>query len=90
MRGRRATRARRTGSAAATRSAISAKPGRGPRRSQAPAIPPAGGGEPGAQETSWDLVPVLFGTDREEQPDPKRLQYNAERGRRLELGAGAW
>ena len=42
--------------------------------------------EPGAEETSWDLVPVLFGTDREEQPAPKRLQYNAERGRRLELG----
>ncbi|MFA6140297.1 MAG: alpha/beta hydrolase, partial [Hyphomicrobium sp.] len=39
-----------------------------------------------AQDTSWDLVPVLFGTDRDEQPDPKRLQYNAERGRRLELG----
>ncbi len=35
---------------------------------------------------TWDLVPVLFGTDRQEQPDPKRLQYNAERGRRLELG----
>ena len=32
------------------------------------------------------MVPVFFGTDRQEQPDPKRLQYNAERGRRLELG----
>ena len=48
--------------------------------------PPAPPSEPGTQETSWDLVPVLFGTDRQVQPDPKRLQYNAERGRRLELG----
>ena len=45
------------------------------------AVPP-----PSGEETSWDLVPVLFGTDRQEQPDPKRLQYNAERARRLELG----
>jgi esterase/lipase superfamily enzyme len=48
--------------------------------------PPALPSEPETEETSWDLVPVLFGTDRAEQPDPKRLQYNAERGRRLELG----
>jgi esterase/lipase superfamily enzyme len=39
-----------------------------------------------AQETDWDVVPVFFGTDRQEKPDPKRLAFNAERGRRLELG----
>jgi esterase/lipase superfamily enzyme len=39
-----------------------------------------------AQESAWDVMPVFFGTDREEKPDPKRLAYSAERGRRLELG----
>jgi esterase/lipase superfamily enzyme len=52
---------------------------------------PAGGssGPPPAAamaEETWDVVPVFFGTDRAEQPDPTRLQFNAERGRRLELG----
>ena len=65
-------------------------PGARPRRSPAPAIAPAAWRlrprAKTAKETSWDLVPVFFGTDREEQPDPKRLQFNAERGRRLELG----
>jgi esterase/lipase superfamily enzyme len=39
-------------------------------------------------ETSkdWDVVPVFYGTDRQEQPDPKRVTYNSERGRRLDLG----
>lgn len=36
--------------------------------------------------SDWDVVPVFFGTDRAEQPDPKRLAYSSERGRRLELG----
>jgi len=39
-----------------------------------------------ATQPDWDLVPVFYGTDRSQQPDPKRLQYNWERGRRLELG----
>src|SRR5665647_1649046 len=39
-----------------------------------------------AEDTAWDVVPVYFGTDRQEQPNAKRLEYNAERGRRLELG----
>ena len=52
---------------------------------------PAGGAAPppaakSAEETAWDVVPVFFGTDRQEQADPKRLQFNSERGRRLELG----
>ena len=38
------------------------------------------------EDTAWNLVPVFFGTDRQEQADPKRLQFNSERGRRLELG----
>jgi esterase/lipase superfamily enzyme len=41
---------------------------------------------PGGSKDAWDVVPVFFGTDREEQPDPARLSFNAERGRRLELG----
>ncbi|MEO8420682.1 MAG: alpha/beta hydrolase [Hyphomicrobium sp.] len=53
-------------------------------RTEAP--PPSPVPPPSAEETTWDLVPVLFGTDRAEQPDPKRLQFNAERARRLELG----
>lgn len=39
-----------------------------------------------AEQTAWDVVPVFFGTDREEQPDAKRLHFNSERGRRLQLG----
>ncbi|CAN1722487.1 Alpha/beta hydrolase [Hyphomicrobium sp. 1Nfss2.1] len=34
----------------------------------------------------WQVVPVYYGTDREEQPDAKRVRYGSERGRRLELG----
>ena len=49
---------------------------------------PAGGAaaEQAAEKSDWDVVPVFYGTDRAEEPDPKRLKYNAERGRRLELG----
>jgi esterase/lipase superfamily enzyme len=39
-----------------------------------------------AAPLEWQAVVVFFGTDRQEQPDAKRLQYNSERGRRLELG----
>jgi len=35
---------------------------------------------------AWQVVPVFYGTDREQQAGGKRLQYNSERGRRLELG----
>lgn len=34
----------------------------------------------------FDVVPVFYGTDREVESDPKRLVYNSERGRRLDLG----
>ncbi len=54
-----------------------------PMARSAPMAPSA----PAESETSdWDVVPVFYGTDREEEPNPKRLTYNAERGRRLELG----
>jgi esterase/lipase superfamily enzyme len=34
----------------------------------------------------WDVVPVFYGTDRQQEPNPSRVTYNSERGRRLELG----
>lgn len=34
----------------------------------------------------WDLVPVFYGTDRARSDKPKRLDYDGNRGRRLELG----
>ena len=39
-----------------------------------------------ANQSGFDVVPVFFGTDREEEPNARRLTFNAERGRRLELG----
>ena len=63
------------------------------KESLQPGAPDPSGGSPSpppaakmAEETPWSVVPVYFGTDRQEQPSPGRLQYNAERGRRLELG----
>ena len=63
------------------------------KESLQPGAPDPSGGSPSpppaakmAEETPWSVVPVYFGTDRQEQPSPARLQYNAERGRRLELG----
>lgn len=38
------------------------------------------------EDSDWDVVPVFFGTDRAEEPNPKRLAYSSERGRRLDLG----
>ena len=32
------------------------------------------------------MVPVFYGTDREQDPNPKRISYNSDRGHRLELG----
>ncbi|MGE3227838.1 MAG: alpha/beta hydrolase [Hyphomicrobium sp.] len=34
----------------------------------------------------WDVVPVFYGTDRLQQPNPARIDYGSDRGRRLELG----
>lgn len=38
------------------------------------------------QSAEFDTVPVFFGTDRQRQPNDKRLSYGADRGRKLELG----
>ena len=35
---------------------------------------------------AYDVVPVFFGTDRTIEPDPKRLQFGADRGHKLQLG----
>ncbi len=37
-------------------------------------------------DKGFQVVPVFYGTDREEEPNATRITYNAERGRRLELG----
>ena len=47
--------------------------------------PPPPPPPPGADPT-FDVVPVFYGTDRAVEPDPKRLQFGAERGHRLQLG----
>lgn len=39
-----------------------------------------------AKPVGYDVVPVFYGTDRAIEPDPKRLQFGAERGHKLELG----
>ena len=64
----------------------------------APEAPPAPMAERSAQPESrsapassgvdetFQVVPVFYGTDREEEPNPKRAAYNSERGRRLALG----
>lgn len=41
---------------------------------------------PAEANKDFDVVPVFYGTDREVEADPKRLVYNSERGRRLDLG----
>src|SRR5262245_3836193 len=43
-------------------------------------------GTPAAAEGDWDVVPVLYGTDRTRKDQPKRVLYTSERARRLELG----
>ncbi len=41
----------------------------------------------GAEESKdWDVVPVYYGTDRSRADGDKRIDYGAERGKRLELG----
>jgi esterase/lipase superfamily enzyme len=34
----------------------------------------------------YKVVPVFYGTDREIEPDPTRLQFGSERGHKLQLG----
>ena len=40
----------------------------------------------GEEKSDWDVVPVFYGTDRDHEPNAKRLAYNADRAHRLELG----
>jgi esterase/lipase superfamily enzyme len=54
--------------------------------SDVPQSPPVEPTAPPVSDAGYDVVPVFFGTDREEEPNPKRLTFNAERGRRLQLG----
>ncbi len=37
-------------------------------------------------DESFQVVPVFYGTDRAEEPNPNRAAYSSERGRRLALG----
>ena len=51
----------------------------------------AGGGatEPtpaAAPDKTFDVIPVFYGTDRAVEPNPNRLAYGAERGKKLQLG----
>jgi esterase/lipase superfamily enzyme len=60
-----------------------AVPESAPTRSPPPS--PAGAPAP-APSDDYDVVPVFYGTDRGAKPDAKRLNYDFERARRLELG----
>jgi esterase/lipase superfamily enzyme len=67
----------------------SAEPPRSEPRAANGAPPPVGGtrgaGTP-SSEGPWDIVPVFFGTDRGDESGPTRVSFNAERGKRLQLG----
>ena len=59
----------------------------------APVLPPPAAPSAAARaavdsDTSkkFKVVPVFYGTDREIQPDPARLQFGSERGHKLQLG----
>lgn len=41
---------------------------------------------PAETKQPFDVVPVFYGTDRAVLPNPKRLQYGAERGLSLQIG----
>jgi esterase/lipase superfamily enzyme len=47
-----------------------------------------GAGAPGAGEAekTYDVMPVFYGTDRAVEPDPQRLAFGADRGKKLQLG----
>lgn len=48
--------------------------------------PPPARDDTKAEEKTFDVVPVYFGTDRADASTPKRLDYGPQRGRRLALG----
>jgi esterase/lipase superfamily enzyme len=37
-------------------------------------------------DEAFQVVPVFYGTDRQQEANAKRIAYGSERGRRLELG----
>ena len=39
-----------------------------------------------AKPKAFDIVPIFYGTDRSVEPDPKRLQFGADRSHKLQLG----
>ena len=58
-----------------------------PAAASAPSsTPPAAAAAKKQDQTGWDVVPVFYGTDRAEEPNPKRVSYSSDRGHRLELG----
>lgn len=52
----------------------------------APAPAPTAAPPPADEKADFEIVPVFYGTDRAETPNPKRVSYGAERGRKLDLG----
>ena len=46
----------------------------------------AAGGAPAEEEKEYDVVPVFYGTDREVEPNAKRLAFGSDRARNLQLG----
>jgi esterase/lipase superfamily enzyme len=60
--------------------------GPAPAAEPAPAPPQEAEIKDDKEKEPWDIVPVFYGTDRSQAPDPKRLSYGADRGRHLELG----
>jgi esterase/lipase superfamily enzyme len=59
-----------------------------PTTASPPPPPPVGMAPDGtvAEQEKWDVVPVFYGTDRAQQPNPKRVAYSSDRGHQLELG----
>ena len=47
---------------------------------------PVAGGAPAPVATDYDVVPVFYGTDRGAKPGDKRVSYDSDRAKRLELG----
>jgi len=62
--------------------------GASPSGSEAPAM--RNGMEPRAApqpaDSDWDVVPVFYGTDRARTENAERIDYNSDRGKRLQLG----
>ncbi len=54
-----------------------------PRTAEAPPTP---GAAPPPAESEWDIVPVFYGTDRAKLAGAQKIDYGAERGKRLQLG----